>query len=358
MALKLAENIRKLRKQRGLSQERLAEALGVTVGAVHKWEAKLSTPELTLITRMADLFDVSVDALLGYRMNDNSADAVLERIASRCRDLDPAALAEAEQALGRYPNTFRIVYAGAQAYLVFGVSRHDQAYLRRALELLERSRMLLAQNDSPAIGDNTICGDMSVALFQLGQWEKGLELLKKNNVGGIFSGQIGAYLAAFMRRPEEAAPYLSEALLGGMSALLTAAFGFVFVFRARGDWASALDITRYALDLMAGLKTESGTGYPDKILAEMRVLHAYAQLKAGRDRTAGESLREARTAAERFDSMPDYSTKTLRYADGGENGAVFDILGTTAADSIASILRLLDDPAFTGRWKEICRHEA
>lgn len=44
MEMKLAENIRGYRKQRGLTQEQLAEALGVTVGAVHKWEAKLSTP--------------------------------------------------------------------------------------------------------------------------------------------------------------------------------------------------------------------------------------------------------------------------------------------------------------------------
>ena len=44
--LKLAENIRALRKQRNLTQEQLAEVLGVTVGAVYKWEAGLSLPEL------------------------------------------------------------------------------------------------------------------------------------------------------------------------------------------------------------------------------------------------------------------------------------------------------------------------
>ncbi|MDE5746393.1 MAG: helix-turn-helix domain-containing protein, partial [Acetatifactor sp.] len=37
MDLKLAENIRAFRKQRSLTQEQLAEVLGVTVGAVYKW---------------------------------------------------------------------------------------------------------------------------------------------------------------------------------------------------------------------------------------------------------------------------------------------------------------------------------
>lgn len=44
MKMMLAENIRSFRKERSLTQEQLAEALGVTAGAVYKWEAKLSTP--------------------------------------------------------------------------------------------------------------------------------------------------------------------------------------------------------------------------------------------------------------------------------------------------------------------------
>ena len=43
MTNKLAENIRAFRKARSLTQEQLAEVLGVTTGAVYKWEARLST---------------------------------------------------------------------------------------------------------------------------------------------------------------------------------------------------------------------------------------------------------------------------------------------------------------------------
>ena len=39
MKLKIAENIRMLRREHALTQEQLAEVLGVTVGAVYKWEA-------------------------------------------------------------------------------------------------------------------------------------------------------------------------------------------------------------------------------------------------------------------------------------------------------------------------------
>ena len=49
MDLKLAENIRTLRKDRKLTQEQLAEVLGVTTGAVYKWESGLSIPELPML---------------------------------------------------------------------------------------------------------------------------------------------------------------------------------------------------------------------------------------------------------------------------------------------------------------------
>ena len=80
MTNRLAENIRVLRKERSLTQEQLAEVLGVTTGAVYKWEAKLSQPELNMVMELADFFDTSVDVLLGYEMKDNHLEKSVERL--------------------------------------------------------------------------------------------------------------------------------------------------------------------------------------------------------------------------------------------------------------------------------------
>ncbi|MBP5725672.1 MAG: helix-turn-helix transcriptional regulator, partial [Clostridia bacterium] len=113
MKTRLAENIRLLRKRQGLTQEQLAEVLGVTVGSVHEWETRMSTPELGMITEMADFFDVSVDVLLGYQMRDNRLKATVDRLwkASGTKDYDM--LTEAEKAMQKYPNSFDVVWAGA-----------------------------------------------------------------------------------------------------------------------------------------------------------------------------------------------------------------------------------------------------
>ena len=151
MKTKLAENIRKYRRERGLTQEQLSEVLGVTPGAVYKWEAKLSIPELDLILEMADFFDTSVDVLLGYEMKDNGLEATVKRMREYRRSKDRLGLAEAEKALKRYPHSFQIVNECALIYRAFGFENSDKALLRRALELLEQSRLLLPQNDDPEI---------------------------------------------------------------------------------------------------------------------------------------------------------------------------------------------------------------
>ena len=76
MNLTLPSNISKLRKERSMTQEQLAEALGITFASVSKWERGIATPELNLIAEMADLFGVSLDALVGFEVSNGGADAL------------------------------------------------------------------------------------------------------------------------------------------------------------------------------------------------------------------------------------------------------------------------------------------
>ena len=62
----LGKRIVQHRKQLGLTQDQLAERLGVTAQAVSKWENDQSCPDITMLPKLAEIFSTTTDALLGH----------------------------------------------------------------------------------------------------------------------------------------------------------------------------------------------------------------------------------------------------------------------------------------------------
>ncbi len=65
MEQSLGKRIAKNRKRLGMTQDTLAEQLGITAQAVSKWENDQSCPDITMLPRLADIFGITTDALLG-----------------------------------------------------------------------------------------------------------------------------------------------------------------------------------------------------------------------------------------------------------------------------------------------------
>ncbi len=66
----IGERIKALRKKNNLTQENLADYLGVSCQAVSKWECNISIPDVTLIVPLTKLFNISADELLGIKESD------------------------------------------------------------------------------------------------------------------------------------------------------------------------------------------------------------------------------------------------------------------------------------------------
>ena len=62
--MNMAERIQYLRKNEGISQEELADKVGVSRQAVSKWESEQSTPDIERVILLSDFFDVTTDYLL------------------------------------------------------------------------------------------------------------------------------------------------------------------------------------------------------------------------------------------------------------------------------------------------------
>ena len=356
MKMMLAENIRAFRKDRALTQEQLSEVLGVTAGAVYKWEAKLSVPELEMILQMADFFDTSVDVLLGYEVKDNRLEATVKRLQEYRRSKDLDGLTEAKKALAKYPHTFKIVNESAALYLAFGYDYEDKALFRRALELLEQSRLLLSQNEDPEISEQTICGRIAETYLGLDETDKAVELWKAHNAGGQYSHEIGNTLAQ-NGHTMEAQRFLSEALLKHVSGLVTTINGYANVYYNCGDHASMQAILSWGTGLLLGLREADKPNYFDKLCAVFLAALAGSQYLSGQTDEVRNTLIKAREIAAFFDASPSYDESDIRFVSRVEGASAHDDLGAAAMDGVNFAISQFDNEELTAFWKSIAEQE-
>ena len=157
MEFNLSQNIRKFRKERKLTQEQLAEIMGVTLGAVYKWESGQSIPELSIIVELANFFETSVDVLLGYTWHNSSANKILADLKKfRAEKQYKEGIAAANKALRNYPNHFAIIYECAQLFYEKATLEQNKCDYEAALKQLEKASELISQNTDISTYDHKI----------------------------------------------------------------------------------------------------------------------------------------------------------------------------------------------------------
>lgn len=126
MPVRLGKKIRELRKEKNISQEVLAQFLGVSFQAVSKWETGTAMPDVTLIPAIASFFGVSTDELFDYNRLE-AEEKVMEICceAAQYRDSDPSrAEAILRRGLKQYPGNDIIL--NNLLYVLHGPERSEE----------------------------------------------------------------------------------------------------------------------------------------------------------------------------------------------------------------------------------------
>lgn len=140
----LHENIRSIRKAKGMTQEALAEAMGVTTAAVSKWETGQSAPEVEMLMELADYFEVSVDTLLGHTVSADRKQSLLDALEELAKEQKfDEAKALAQKLLRSYPNDYDVVSKVADLYYRSDVTVDGSADMAYSIELTKRLFALL-----------------------------------------------------------------------------------------------------------------------------------------------------------------------------------------------------------------------
>lgn len=180
--LHFPDNILKLRQKRNITQEQLAETVGVTKASVSKWENGQSLPDILLLPKLASFFDVSIDELLGYepqlsreqiknlyhQLAAGFAAGPFEEVMDRSREL-------VKKYYSCYPFLFQVCILWLNHFML-APAREEQEKI-----LTDISR--LCGHIAADCRDSHICNDAAVVRamvdLQLGRAEEAIEVLEE-----------------------------------------------------------------------------------------------------------------------------------------------------------------------------------
>lgn len=123
MKLRIGENIKSLRKAKDITQEALAEMLGVSCQSISRWELGTCYPDMELLPAIAEIFQSSVDSLLG--LDDKAEKAKVREYLERFqlainKGQIQECIAIAREGVAEYPNNYTLLNKLMYALFVSG----------------------------------------------------------------------------------------------------------------------------------------------------------------------------------------------------------------------------------------------
>lgn len=146
--MKTGEIIRMYRKNRNLTQEEMANRLGVTAPAVNKWENNVSLPDITLLAPIARLLETTPDTLLCFReeLSQGEVNAIVQEADERFQKESYEQVFEfCRKKIHQYPGCDRLVVQLARALNCWRILKNipeedHKASAKMSLALTEKDR--------------------------------------------------------------------------------------------------------------------------------------------------------------------------------------------------------------------------
>jgi transcriptional regulator with XRE-family HTH domain len=349
MQLKLSENIKKYRKDMDLTQEGLADTLGVTVGAVSKWENGSNVPDVMTMMELADFFNISMDELLGFSLSS-------KKIEDMCKEIDvlarthrfDEAIKIAKEAMTRYPRTFKVLYACGDLYYYKFLESKEKKDSEDAIRIFEMALDYISQSKEKELMEYTIKTKMAY-LYRKIDPEKAINLLKRINFDGWQCNEIGVVLLD-MGKNEEALENFSVALLKIFAEQLTTVNNMseaLIGTGKRADLRNAANLVETELKIVNDYSNPGEVNITYKLRALLCILMAYLLSFMDKQDQMEEYIKEAFELAICFDEegTGENFFAGLRYNYfNKEKVKAYDATGTNAIDSIGTMIeKKLDD---------------
>jgi hypothetical protein len=172
--------------------------------------------------------------------------------------------------------------------------------------------------------------------------DKALEILKAGNAGGINNGAIGVIFAMVKEEPDEALPYLSDALLESVVNTMRLSMAYANCYGQKDDTDSAAAVLEWAYGFVDGLRIPGRISHLDKDCVMILASRAAVAADAGDFALAESYLRRAHETAVAYDESQDCGFTNIKFNHSTTPWVAFDDFGSRADDGIETLLKKQD----------------
>lgn len=175
----IGENIKRLRRERDLTQEEMAAHLGISFQSVSKWERGDGYPDITMLPALANYFKISVDELIG--MSEIAKTDSFNEINTLWADNNKKGLhrdnvALMRQSLKTFPNNALLLVQLSTSLEKLGGTEDEKAgYLRESIAVQEQ---ILRYGEDSEVRGATLY-NICFAYWKAGEHDKAIEQAKK-----------------------------------------------------------------------------------------------------------------------------------------------------------------------------------
>ena len=215
----LGERIANLRKSKGISQDELGEILSTSRQAISKWERGESDPDIGRLKDLAVYFNVSIDYLLGYDVEDTSANKFIERSKACCENgVYDISLDEIKMIVSRNSNNLNLILATIYYLSDYYYLDHDEAVLDLLTDYIKRAILLFQPNNAFDANLNSLHHAIASIYLTKGEHELAKQYIKDNQV--IKSEELLSQCELSLGHYEEVEKITSEVFLSSIGALI------------------------------------------------------------------------------------------------------------------------------------------
>ena len=245
----LGERIAELRKNKGISQEELADVLLTSRQAISKWERGESDPDIGRLKDLAVYFNVSIDYLLGYDVEAASANNFIERL-SKCPEngVYDVSLDEIKMIVSRNSNNFNLMLAAIDYLGNCYYMRHENEVLDMLNQYLKKAILLYQPNNSKNISLNDLHHAVASIYALRGEYELAKEYVKENHVAK--SEELISQCELELGHYNEVEKITSEVFLSSISSLFNINATQIRVLLRTNRIKEALDLTDWSINLI------------------------------------------------------------------------------------------------------------